>query len=151
MTKLDVLKKCVLIRNIVGIDKKIVYKDKKYAANGDIIEQRKIECSINNIEDAIKFMEAINYKKLFKIYDKCIVYSNDKTELIVQLVNDEYIFIEMESKYEYIDKEYSKVQDMIDDLNSYNLSHDKSNYFVKKAEIMLDKVIKENKYKLWQF
>lgn len=41
MKSLDILKKCVLVRDIVGILKQLLYKYKKYDNNGDIIEQRK--------------------------------------------------------------------------------------------------------------
>ena len=65
MKSLDVLKNCILIREFVGIEKELLYKYKKYDDNGDILEQGKIECPIDDIKKAIKFMEAINYKKLF--------------------------------------------------------------------------------------
>jgi len=78
---------------------------------------------------------------LFNINDKCIVYANNKTELIVQLVNDEYIFIEMEDECEYINKKYNSVEELKSDLKGYNLPVDYSNFFVKKAEIMLEKVL----------
>ena len=41
MKSLDILKKCVLVRDIVGILKQLLYKYKKYDNNGNIIEQRK--------------------------------------------------------------------------------------------------------------
>lgn len=62
-------------------------------------------------------MKAIKYKELFNIYDKCIVYANDKTELVVQLVNNKYIFIEMKSKCQYIDKEYKSIDELKEVLN----------------------------------
>ena len=83
-------------------------------------------------------MKAINYKILFSIEDKCIVYANDKTELIVQLVNDKYTFIEMENKCEYIKREYKDVDEMINEIDSYKLPCIKDSYFVKKAEIILN-------------
>ena len=138
MNKLEILKNCILIRNIVSIKKMLLYKYKKYASNGDILEQGKIECPIENIDSAINFMEAINYKKLFTIRDKSIVYSNGKTELAVQLVNDKYIFIELEDGAL---RSYKDIEEMKEDLNSYNLSIDKNNYFVKKAEIMLEEIL----------
>lgn len=138
MNKLEILKNCVLIRNIVNIKKMLLYKYKKYASNGDILEQGKVECPIENIDSAINFMEAINYKKLFTICDKSIVYSNGKTELAVQLVNDKYIFIELEDGAL---RSYKDIEEMKEDLNSYNLSIDKNNYFVKKAEIMLNEIL----------
>lgn len=139
--KLDVLKKCILVREIVDIKKSLLYKYKKFADNGDIIEQGKVECPVEDIQKAVDFMQSINYKKLFSIYDKCIVYANDNTELIVQLVNNKYIFIEMEYKPAYIDRQYKDIGELIEDINKYNLSIDTSNYFVKKAEIILNETL----------
>ena len=141
MKSLDILKKCVLVRDIVGILKQLLYKYKKYDSNGDIIEQGKIKCPVTDINKAMEFMNAIGYEKLFNIYDKCIVFANDKTELVVQLVNDKYIFIEMESEPQYINKKYENVEELKDDICSYNLSIDKSNFFVKKAELILNETL----------
>ena len=141
MKSLDILKKCVLVRDIVGILKQLLYKYKKYDNNGNIIEQGKIKCPVTDINKAMEFMNAIGYEKLFNIYDKCIVFANDKTELVVQLVNDKYIFIEMESEPQYINNKYENVEELKDDICSYNLSIDKSNFFVKKAELILNETL----------
>ena len=141
MKSLDILKKCVLVRDIVGILKQLLYKYKKYDNNGDIIEQGKIKCPVTDINKAVEFMNAIGYEKLFDIHDKCIVFANDKTELVVQLVNDKYIFIEMESEPQYINRKYENVEELKDDICSYNLSIDKSNFFVKKAELILNETL----------
>ena len=141
MKSLDILKKCVLVRDIVGILKQLLYKYKKYDNNGDIIEQGKIKCPVTDINKAMKFMNAIGYEKLFDIHDKCIVFTNDKTELVVQLVNDKYIFIEMESEPQYINRKYENEDELKDDICSYNLSIDKSNFFVKKAELILNETL----------
>lgn len=143
MSYLDILKKCILVRDIVGFEKVLLYKYKKYSENGDILEQGKVRCPITDVDKAVKFMEAIHYKRLFDISDKCIVYANDKSELVVQLVNDKYIFIEMESTGDYIDREYKDVEEMKSDLLSYNLSIDESNFFVKKAEITLKEILEK--------
>lgn len=140
MNNLDILKKCILVRNIEGFSKESLYKYKKYDDNGDILEQGKVRCPITNIPKAIQFMKAINYKELFKVHDKCIVYANSKSELIVQLVNDKYIFVEMENKCEFIDRVYNNVDELKEDICSYNLSIDKSNFFVKKAEMILNEI-----------
>ena len=138
---LDILKECILVRDIVGIKKVLLYKYKKYADNGDILEQGKVECPISDINKAVSFMEAINYKELFRIFDKCIVFANEETELVVQLVKDDYIFIEMESVCEHINKKYDSVDELKEIISKYNLPIDNSNYFVKKAEIILNETI----------
>lgn len=144
MNNLDILKKCVLVRNIEGFAKELLYKYKKYDDNGDILEQGKVRCPITDIPKAIQFMKAINYKELFKINDKCIVYANSKSELVVQLVNDKYIFIEMENKCEFTDRVYNNVDELKEDICRYNLSIDKSNFFVKKAEMILNGIKKDD-------
>lgn len=141
LKNLEILSKCILIRDIVGIEKELLYKYKKYDDNGNILEQGKIKCPVFDTKKALEFMNAIGYKHLFKIYDKCIVYCNDKTELVVQLVNDKYIFIEMEDEPEHIDKKYDNIKDMIDELDSYDLPYEKGNYFAKKAEIILNETV----------
>lgn len=143
LSKLEVLKKCILVRDIVGIKKVLLYKYKEYLENGDIKRQGKIECPILDIQKAVLFMEAIFYKTLFKIYDKCIVFANDETELVVQLVNNKYIFIELENTCQYVKKTYNSILDMKEDLQRYNLPIDETNFFVKKAEIMLEEVLKK--------
>ena len=142
LSKLEILQKCILVRDIVSIKKELLYKYKKFAPNGDIIEQGKVECPVTDINKAIKFMKSINYKKLFKIYDKCVVFANKESELIVQLVNDKYIFIEMESECEHINRKYNSIEELKEDLNKYNLPIDNSNYFVKKAELILAETLK---------
>lgn len=141
LSKLEILKKCILVRDIVNIKKELLYKYKKYDVNGDILEQGKVECPVIDMEKAIGFMESINFKKLFNIYDRCIVYANKETELVVQLVNDKYIFIEMESECEHIKRKYNSVEELKNDINRYNLPIDNSNYFVKKAELILSENI----------
>jgi hypothetical protein len=49
----------------------------------------------------------------------------------------------MESKCEYIKKEYKNVNDLKNELCRYNLSIDSSNFFVKKAEIILNEILKK--------
>lgn len=142
LSTLEILQNCILVRDVVNINKELLYKYKKYASNGDIIEQGKVECPVIDIDKAVKFMESINYRKIFNIYDKCIVFANKETELVVQLVNNKYIFIEMESECKHIDKKYESVEELKEDLNRYNLPIDTSNYYVKKAELILSETLK---------
>lgn len=145
LNDLEVLKKCILFRDVVDIEKSLVYKNKEYDSEGNIIKQSKIKCPILDIDKGIKFMEEINYIKLFNIIDKCIVYVNNDNELVVELVNDKYVFIELEPNPEYINKKYTCYLDMINELNSYNLPIDKTNYFVKKAVLVLNDTVRSNK------
>ena len=88
-------------------------------------------------------MEAIHYKKIFEISDNCIVYVNGKNKLVVELVNDKYICIEMESN----ENDNKNIDELKKDLIGYNLSIDDTNFFVKKAEIELEEALKNKEGK----
>lgn len=146
--KLEILKKCILVRDIIGVEKTLLYKYKEYDSNGNILKQGKVKCPIDEVNKAIHFMEAINYRELFHIKDHCITYTNDDSELTVQIINDGYIFIEMEDRSRFIDRDYKNIEEMKEDLEQYDLPYQKDNYFVKKALIMLEKVIQMEQKKI---
>ena len=50
----------------------------------------------------------------------------------------------MESSSDHIDRVYNSVDELKEELDSYNLSYDKSDYFCKKALIMLEKIKQPN-------
>lgn len=135
---LDILKECVIVRYIENIVKELLYKYKEYSNNGDIIKQAKVSCKVNDIKEASNFMKTIGYKELIHIQNNSIVYTNDKIEFAVQLVNDKYIFIELEDKSEYLNKTYSSIEEMKEEINLYNLPIVKDKYFAKKAAIILE-------------
>lgn len=135
---LDILKECVIVRYIENIVKELLYKYKEYNNNGDIIKQAKVSCKVNDIKEASNFMKTIGYKELIHIQNNSVVYTNDKIEFAVQLVNDKYIFIELEDKSEYLNKTYSSIEEMKEEINLYNLPIVKDKYFAKKAAIILE-------------
>lgn len=137
---LELLKKCILIRHIIEVDKEtkyITYKYKEYNENKEIVKQGKVNCPIVSIDKAISLFEALNYEKLISINDHVIAYSNDIDEFIVQYVNDKHIYIEIEDKCSFLNKTYETIDDMKDVIKKYNIPIKGDNYFVKKAEIEL--------------
>ena len=142
---LDILKECVIVRYIENIVKELLYKYKEYNDNGDIIKQAKVSCKVNDIKEASNFMNTIGYKELIHIQNNSVVYTNDKIEFAVQLVNDKYIFIELEDKSEYLNKTYSSIEEMKEEINLYNLPIVKDKYFAKKAAIILEDKLKESR------
>ncbi len=114
----------------------MVYKYKKYNEFNEILEQGKVQCKIDNVEDALRFMEKINYKNIFTVEDKCIVYSNNEIVLVIEIVNNKYLFIEVEDTNEHTDKVYTDIENMKKDLLSLKLDCDYSNYFIRKAELI---------------
>lgn len=143
---LELLKHCVLVRNIVEKDKsksKITYKYKEYNDNLEIIKQGKVDCIVESKEAAKRLLEVLNYEELLKINDHVIVLSNGTDEINVELVNNKHIYIEIEQKCNYIDKKYNDVKDMKEAFDKYNIPLKGNNYFVKKAEVELIE-LKEN-------
>ena len=119
---LKILKECVIVRDVKGKEKELLYKYKKYGPKGIILKQRKISCPIYSIRQALSFMKAIHYKQLLKINDSCIV------------------FIEMENHTADYSKQYESIEEMIKALEKYDISYDKSDYFVKKAALLLEEM-----------
>ena len=142
LSTLEILKHCVIVRELTGIKKVLLYKHKEYDENGNIIFNAKIECPIEDTLKAIEFMKAINYEILIEINDKCTEYVNNEIELIVQDVNNEYLFFEAEDKLRYTNKKFNSIDEIIETINKYDLPFRKDNYFVKKAEIILNKKLK---------
>ncbi len=140
---LDLLTMCVLIRDVVGIEKKIVYKHKKFDKEERIVEQGKVECEIKDVNSAVELFKRIGYVECINIFDTNIVYTNGKIEITVQLVNDKYIFIEMEDKAHHIDSTFDSTEDMIKEFENIDINYDKNNYYVKKAEIIYNDTYKK--------
>lgn len=142
LSTLEILKKCAIVREIVGIKKVLLYKHKEYDVKGNILVNGKIECPIEDINKAIAFMEAINYRKLIEINDQCTDYGNSEINIIVQEVNNKYIFFEAEDECRYIDKKFNSLDEIINTINKYDIPFKKDNYFVKKAELILNEKLK---------
>ena len=68
---LDVLSKTIIIREVIGDqnEKKLVYKDKKYDENGNILSSTKYSCPVINVEKMYDFLTAIGYKEIFNYLD----------------------------------------------------------------------------------
>lgn len=142
---LELLKKCVLIRDIIdesGSKKFLTYKYKEYNDKEEIIKQGKINVKVDSIDNSRKLLEALNFEKLISINDNLTVYSNGVDEIVLQCVNNKHIYIEIEDKCNYIDKKYNSIEEMIDVIKKYNIPIKDDNYFVKKAYIELSEVYK---------
>ena len=109
--KLELLKYCILLRNIVENDKEkniITYKYKEYDENNNILNQGKIDCKITSINEAKELFEAINYQELIRINDHIIIYGNETDEIAIQLV-DNHIYLEIEENCDRINKKYKNI------------------------------------------
>ena len=130
--KLELLKHAILIRDIIEENKEtkqITYKYKEYEDDGNIVEQGKCNCRIENASSGVEIVKCLGYdRELIRIDDHIVVYEKDGLELAIEYVNDKYLFVEVEAnqKYDTIDK-------MKNALEEVGIEYDKSNYFQKKA------------------
>ena len=144
MTCRDILKKTILIRIITNsIAKetvtKFTIKDKQIDADGRILSQSKIDCEILNAKDGRKFLEKLGYYEILNIKENNIVYKNDNLEIAIKDIENGDNLLEIETVES--DPELDTIDKLIKKLDNVELPIDSSNYFVKKAEIELEKVL----------
>ena len=137
----DILSKAVLVRDIIGKTsnkrtKLITYKIKNIDENGNILNQESINCNILNIEDAKKLLKAIGYEEIMNIKEEDIVYEKDGFELAIKNINNGDKLIEIEET-----EELNTIEKLIQKVNEIGIPIYTDNYFVKKAEIELDKIL----------
>ncbi len=141
----DILKTAVLLRKITEIlpeskeIKKITIKKKDIDSNGNIKNQEKIDCEINDIEQGKKFIEALGFKELMKIKEYDIKYIKENLALIIKHIEEMEEMMEVELVED--DKRYDSIDKVINEVKKLNIPIDTSDYFVKKAEIKLESIM----------
>lgn len=140
MNILDILKECVIVRNIGNFKQLLTYKIKEYDKDNNIINQRKVNLKINDCKEGINFLELIGYSEFIDIYDEILVYEKEGFEICIQYVNDKYLMIEIE-----VNDKYKSVDELITKLESIEIDYDDRDYYVKKAELVYNDVYLNNK------
>lgn len=143
MTTREILSKAVLVREIIGktsgkISKKITVKIKNFDEYGNILSQKSVNCDIASIEDAKSLLNAMGYKEIMNIKENDIVYGKDGFDMAVKDIEngDNLLEIETNERFDTVDK-------LIQKINEIQIPIYTDNFFVKKAEIELDKVLKK--------
>lgn len=144
MNHREILSKAILLREVTELmpvkkNIKLTFKNKEIDENGDILNQTKVDCEIVNAETGKEFIEAIGYKKLMNILEFDTVYEKEGFKIAVKDIKDGDKLIEVEtlennSKCDTIDKIKQKI-------NGLNIPIDTNDYFIKKAEIELKKIL----------
>lgn len=141
LTTREIISKCIIVRNIFENNvyhKKITYKIKEIANNGDILSQKSINCDIYDIEQAKLLLEAIGYHQIMNIKEDNIIYSKGNLELAIKDIKNGDLLIEIEtdpnSNFDTIDK----LKNIIKNLE---IPIEANQFFVKKAEVELNKIL----------
>jgi len=142
MSTRDIISKAIILRYNVEGDKvlqRITFKKKDIAKNGDIVNQTAINCDVYNIEEAKNIFKAINYNEIMNIKEDDIVYWKDNFKLAVKFIDNSDILIEIEtdenSEWDTIEKIKNKICEL-------NLPIAKDDFFIKKAENELNKILR---------
>lgn len=134
----EILSKAILVRKITREDRivnVIVLKKKEFNEEGDIISQAKVECDVLEIEDAKKLLIAMNYIDIMNIKESNLTFKKDDIEFSVKNIINGDNLIEMD---------FNSWDELKNKLNKLEIPIYTDNYFIKKAEIELDKILKRN-------
>ena len=139
----EILSKAVLVRDIIEEmsnrrSKKITFKIKNIDEDGNILSQESVNCDILEIEDAKKLLKAIGYKEIMNIKEEDVVYEKDGFQLAIKDIKDGDNLIEIETEE---NNDSNTIEKLIQKVNEIQIPIYTDNYFVKKAEIELDKVL----------
>lgn len=140
----DILTKAIIIRDIFENNiyiKKMAYKIKHFDKNGNILEQKSINCTITNIEEAKDLLTAIGYKEIMNIKEYNIIYSKNKLELAIKEVINGDILIEVETEP---NTEFNTIDKLKTTISNLELPILPNQFFIKKAEIELNKILNRN-------
>ena len=146
-TKLDknntreILSKAVLVRDIKDKisnkrTKLITFKIKNFDESGNILNQESTNCNILEIDEAKKLLKSIGYKEIMNIKENDIVYEKDGFQLAIKDIENGDNLIEIEEN-----NELDTIEKLIQKINEIEIPIYTDDYFVKKAEIELDKIL----------
>lgn len=141
----EILAKAVIIRYYIiddgDIIQKITFKRKNIDEAGNILSQDSVNCDVLNIEDAKKLFLAIGYSQIMNIKENDIIYYKDCFELALKFIKNGDFLIEIETEENTEWDTINKIKEIIDKIG---LPIQKNNYFVKKAEDELNKILKRS-------
>ena len=146
MTARDILSKAVIVRTVEResgrLVKNITYKKKVFDDSGNITFQSKVECDVLEIEDAKRLLSAIGFKEIMRIKESDIAFEKDGFSFAVKDIENGEKLIESEANPDIEEmNNLDKIKVMFD---KYEIPIYKDNYFVKKAELELNKILKRN-------
>ena len=142
LTGREILSKAVIIRNIDNDCKKvnkITFKKKNINEKGEIVSQTATSCEVMDYTEGIRLFEELGYYEIMNIIEDDIIYYNDKIELAIKDVYNGDLLMEIETN-----NNTTTIEELKEIIESLEISFEKENYFVKKAEERLGKVLNKS-------
>lgn len=141
LTIREILSKAVIIRNIENDGKivnKITFKKKNINEKGEIVSQAATSCEVMDYTEGIRLFEELGYYEIMNIIEDDIIYYNDNIEIAIKDVYNGDLLIETETN-----NNITTIEELKEIIESLEIPFEKDNYFVKKAEERLGKVLDE--------
>lgn len=140
----EILSKAILIRVVTNLKNKtkstkLTFKSKKIDDKGNILNQSKVDCDILDAETGKTFIEAIGYKELMNIKENDIVYGKDGFQMAIKDIENGDLLMEVETVEGNI--ELDTIEKIKQKISKLQIPIDTNDYFVKKAEIQLNKIL----------
>ena len=139
LTTREILSKAIIVRYIVNnnkITQKLTFKKKNINENGESISQKAINCDILDIKDGINLFNEIGYYEIMNIKESDVIYYKDKIKLALKFIENNNTLIEIET-----DDNFDTVDKLKELVMKLEIPIEKDNYFVKKAEDALNKIL----------
>ena len=136
--------KPVLIRQVTydyKVVKLITFKKKEFDDKGNILNQQNIECNILDLDEAKKLLDTMGYKEIMRIVENDLVFRKDDVQFAVKDIVHGDKLIEMELGF---NESFDTLKQIEEKLKELDLPVYTDNFFVKKAEIELDKILKRS-------
>ena len=137
----DILSKAILYRNIYEngvLLKKLAFKKKTFDENGNIIDQKAFYCDVSNEDEAKNFITAIGYKEIMNIKENSMAFKNDILSFALKDIENGDLLMEFE-----LDEKCacSTMEELKSEIIKASFPILKDEFFIKKAEICLDKIL----------
>ena len=142
LTVREILSKAVIIRNIDNDGKivnKITFKKKSINEKGEIVSQTATSCEVIDYTEGIRLFEEFGYYEIMNIIEDDIIYYNDNIELAIKDIYNGDLLIEIETN-----NNITTIEELKEIIESLEIPFEKDNYFVKKAEERLGKVLNKS-------
>ena len=142
LTVREILSKAVIIRNIDNDGKivnKITFKKKNINEKGEIVSQAATSCEVMDYTEGIRLFEELGYYEIMNIIEDDIIYYNDNIELAIKDIYNGDLLIEIETNHNI-----TTIEELKEIIESLEIPFEKDNYFVKKAEERLGKVLNKS-------
>lgn len=140
LTTREILSKAVIIRYIIDdgrIIQKITFKKKNINSNGEILSQKAINCDVLDYKAGINLFNELGYYEIMNLKESDVIYYKDKLELAIKFIENSSTLIEIET-----DENFETIDELKKLVVNLEIPIEKDNFFVKKAENELNKILK---------